>query len=119
MLAVRQTVRARQADRQTAVNDTLLAVAQAYFNVQQAFSQLARPPDNNAEERQKPPFAAIPSPVRDKRTTSRKQAPDGPDAARWAMTLETASRQLWSALSTWLRNPQMAVTGRTLGRGTR
>ncbi|MGH7174349.1 MAG: TolC family protein, partial [Gemmataceae bacterium] len=40
-LAVRQTVRARQADRQAAANDTLLAVAQAYFTVQQARGELA------------------------------------------------------------------------------
>ena len=40
-LAVRQTVRARQADVQAAANDTLLAVAQAYFNVQQARGELA------------------------------------------------------------------------------
>lgn len=40
-LAVRQTVRARRADVQTAANDTLLAVAQAYFNVQQARGELA------------------------------------------------------------------------------
>jgi outer membrane protein TolC len=40
-LAVRQTVRARQADMQAAANDTLLAVAQAYFNVQQARGELA------------------------------------------------------------------------------
>ncbi len=40
-LAVRQTVRARQADVQTAANDTLLAVTQAYFNVQQARGELA------------------------------------------------------------------------------
>jgi outer membrane protein TolC len=40
-LAVRQTVRARQADMQTAANDTLWLVAQAYFNVQQARGELA------------------------------------------------------------------------------
>lgn len=40
-LAVRQTVRARRADVQAAANDTLLAVAQAYFNVQQARGELA------------------------------------------------------------------------------
>ncbi len=40
-LAVRQTVRARQADVQAAANDTLLSVAQAYFNVQQARGELA------------------------------------------------------------------------------
>ena len=42
-----------------------------------AFSRSARPPDHNAEQRQKSPFAAIPRPARDKRKTSRKQAPDG------------------------------------------
>ena len=36
-----------------------------------------RPPDNNAEERQKAPPAATPRPARDKRTTSGKQAPSG------------------------------------------
>lgn len=40
-LTVRQTVRARRADVQTAANDTLLAVTQAYFNVQQARGELA------------------------------------------------------------------------------
>jgi outer membrane protein TolC len=40
-LAARQTVRARQADMQAAANNTLLAVTQAYFNVQQARGQLA------------------------------------------------------------------------------
>jgi outer membrane protein TolC len=35
-LAAKQAVRARQADVQTAVNDTFVAVAEAYFNVQQA-----------------------------------------------------------------------------------
>ncbi|HTU16489.1 MAG TPA: TolC family protein [Gemmataceae bacterium] len=40
-LAARQTVRARQAQVQAAANDTLLAVTQAYFNVQQARGELA------------------------------------------------------------------------------
>lgn len=40
-LAARQTLRARQAERQAAANDTLLAVTQAYFNVQQARGELA------------------------------------------------------------------------------
>jgi outer membrane protein TolC len=40
-LAVRQTVRARQAQVQAAANDTLMAVTQAYFNVQQARGELA------------------------------------------------------------------------------
>src|SRR5262245_2424512 len=40
-LAARQTVRARQAQVQAAANDTLLMVAQAYFNVQQARGELA------------------------------------------------------------------------------
>lgn len=40
-LAVRQTVRARQAELQAAANDTLLSVTQAYFNVQQARGDLA------------------------------------------------------------------------------
>ena len=34
-----------------------------------------------------------------------------PATARWAMILDTASRQLWSSLRTWLRKPQMVVTG--------
>ena len=34
-----------------------------------------------------------------------------PLAARWAMIRDTASRQLWSSLSTWERKPQMVVTG--------
>jgi outer membrane protein TolC len=40
-LAARQTVRARQAEKQAAANDTLLAVTQAYFNAQQARGELA------------------------------------------------------------------------------
>jgi outer membrane protein TolC len=40
-LAARQQVRARQADRQAAVNDTLVAVSDAYFTVQQARGELA------------------------------------------------------------------------------
>jgi outer membrane protein TolC len=38
---VRQTVRARQAQVQAAANDTLLALTQAYFNLQQARGELA------------------------------------------------------------------------------
>jgi outer membrane protein TolC len=40
-LAARQQLRARQADRQTASNDTLVAVSDAYFNIQQARGELA------------------------------------------------------------------------------
>lgn len=40
-LAARQTLSARQATLQTAHNDSLLAVAEAYFNVQQARADLA------------------------------------------------------------------------------
>jgi outer membrane protein TolC len=40
-LAARQVLRARQATLQTARNDSLLAVAEAYFNVQQARGDLA------------------------------------------------------------------------------
>jgi outer membrane protein TolC len=40
-LAERQVVRARQAELQTAHNDSLLTVAEAYFNVQQARGELA------------------------------------------------------------------------------
>jgi outer membrane protein TolC len=40
-LAARQVVQARQAGLQAATNDTTLAVAEAYFNVQQARGQLA------------------------------------------------------------------------------
>src|SRR5581483_5654684 len=39
-LAARQEIRARQADRQTASNDTFVAVSDAYFNVQQARGEL-------------------------------------------------------------------------------
>jgi outer membrane protein TolC len=39
-LVARQQLRARQADQQTASNDTLLAVSDAYFNVQQARGEL-------------------------------------------------------------------------------
>src|SRR5262249_22766164 len=40
-LAARQVVRAREAGLQVALNDSLLAVAQAYFDVQQARGDLA------------------------------------------------------------------------------
>ncbi len=40
-LVARQVVRAREADEQTALNDSMLAVTEAYFNVQQARGQLA------------------------------------------------------------------------------
>jgi outer membrane protein TolC len=40
-LVTRQTVRARQADAQAAANDTLVAVSDAYFGVQQARGELA------------------------------------------------------------------------------
>ncbi len=40
-LAARQVLRAREADVQVAVNDSLLAVAEAYFNVQQARGEAA------------------------------------------------------------------------------
>lgn len=40
-LAARQQLNARQADRQTASNDTLVAVSDAYFNLQQARGELA------------------------------------------------------------------------------
>lgn len=40
-LAAKQIVRAREADVQTAVNDTFLAVAEAYFSVQQARGEVA------------------------------------------------------------------------------
>jgi outer membrane protein TolC len=40
-LAARQQLRAREADRQTASNDTLVAVSDAYFTVQQARGELA------------------------------------------------------------------------------
>jgi outer membrane protein TolC len=40
-LATRQDLRAREAALQTAQNDTLLAVAESYFNVQQARGELA------------------------------------------------------------------------------
>lgn len=40
-LAARQTLRAREAALQATTNDTMLAVAEAYFNVQQARGELA------------------------------------------------------------------------------
>jgi outer membrane protein TolC len=51
-LAARQEVRARQAELQAARNDSLLAVAEAYFNVQQARGELAGAEDavRRAEE---------------------------------------------------------------------
>ena len=48
-LAARQVVRARQIDVQTARNDALLAVAEAYFNVQQARGRLAGARDGVAK----------------------------------------------------------------------
>lgn len=51
-IAARQVVRARRADLQTTLNDSLLAVAEAYFNVQQARGELAGAEDaaRRAEE---------------------------------------------------------------------
>ncbi|HEY1859354.1 MAG TPA: TolC family protein, partial [Gemmataceae bacterium] len=51
-LAARQVLRARQADLQAATNDSLLAVAEAYFNVEQARGELAGADDavRHAEE---------------------------------------------------------------------
>src|SRR4029077_15427337 len=51
-LAARQIVRAREANFQTANNDTMLAVAEAYFGVQQARGELAGAQDaaRRAEE---------------------------------------------------------------------
>src|SRR5262249_21775739 len=51
-LAERQVVRAREAGLQVARNDSLLAVAEAYFNVQQARGELAGAMDamHRAEE---------------------------------------------------------------------
>ncbi|MBI2803367.1 MAG: TolC family protein [Planctomycetes bacterium] len=45
-LAAKQVVRARQADLQATRNDTLLAVAEAYFNVQQARGEVAGAADS-------------------------------------------------------------------------
>ncbi len=47
-LALRQTVKAREIDLQTARNNALLAVAEAYFNVQQARGRLAGAEDTVA-----------------------------------------------------------------------
>lgn len=51
-LAARQVVRARQASFQAAKNDSMLAVAEAYFTVQQTFGELAAAEDvkNRAED---------------------------------------------------------------------
>ena len=50
-LALRQVVRSRTIDVQTARNDALLSVAEAYFNVQQARGQLAGAADAVAKAR--------------------------------------------------------------------
>jgi outer membrane protein TolC len=47
-LSARQVVRARQADVQSATNDSILAVAEAYFSVQQARGELAGAIDASA-----------------------------------------------------------------------
>jgi outer membrane protein TolC len=51
-LAARQVLRSRQADLQATTNDSLLAVAEAYFNVEQARGELAGAEDavRHAEE---------------------------------------------------------------------
>ncbi|CAN5358207.1 hypothetical protein BH10PLA2_BH10PLA2_04960 [soil metagenome] len=51
-LAVRQIVRSRTLDVQTARNDAVLAVAEAYFNVQQARGQLAGAQDTVEKSKQ-------------------------------------------------------------------
>jgi outer membrane protein TolC len=48
-LAARQVLRAREIDVQTARNDSLLAVAEAYFNVQQARGRIAGTADTVAK----------------------------------------------------------------------
>src|SRR5438132_868486 len=45
-VSARQVVRSRQADLQATANDTLLAVAEAYFNVQQARGELSGAEEN-------------------------------------------------------------------------
>jgi outer membrane protein TolC len=66
-LAARQVLRAREATLQTARNDTLLAVAEAYFNVQQARGDLAGAEDaaQKAEElvRRVEPLVRFATPV--------------------------------------------------------
>jgi outer membrane protein TolC len=66
-LAVRQVVRAREASFQAAKNDSLLAVAEAYFTVQQALGELAAADDvrNRAADlvRRTEPLVQLTSPV--------------------------------------------------------
>jgi outer membrane protein TolC len=62
-LAARQTLRAREADLQATRNDTLLAVAEAYFNVQEAKGDLAGAEDaaRHAQEMVKQAEKFVPS----------------------------------------------------------
>jgi outer membrane protein TolC len=66
-LAARQVVRAREASLQAAKNDSLLAVAEAYFTVQQAVGDLAAAADVQARARdlvrRTEPLVAFTSPV--------------------------------------------------------
>jgi outer membrane protein TolC len=93
-LAARQVLRAREATLQTARNDTLLAVAEAYFNVQEARGNLAGAEDaaQKAEElvRRVEPLVRFATPVEVNRARAemfrRRQ-------------LATAARERWRTAS--------------------
>lgn len=120
-LAARRTVRAREAEVEGARNDSLLAVAEAYFNVQQARGELA-----GAEESARQAADLV------RRTTSLAQGLVAPveavrtrtEAARRRQAVATA-RERWqtasadlarvlrldpSALVTPVEPPQLTVT---------
>jgi outer membrane protein TolC len=93
-LAARQVLRARESTLQTARNDSLLAVAEAYFNVQQARGELAGAEDaaRKAEEvvRKVEPLVRYATPVE----VTRARA----EAAR-RRQLVTAFRERWRTAS--------------------
>ena len=116
-LAARQVVRARQADVQAARNDTTLAVAEAYFTVQQARGEVAGSIDalRRAEELVKLSREARPGPRPDGRGQPGEDRAGPPPAGRRGRLRAVAGRQ---------RRPDPPAPARTrharrAGRGAR
>ncbi len=94
-LAARQVVRARDADRQAAANDTLLAVARAYFLVQQARGELAGAIDSlHRAEALTSRIAGLPPETAPPAEAERAHA----EAARRRLAVQTA-RERWQVAS--------------------
>jgi outer membrane protein TolC len=95
-LVARQVVQARTAELQSAKNDTILAVAEAYFNVQQARGELAGALDaaHRAEEVVRKAQALVPGGLVPPVEVSRTRA----EAARRRQAVE-AARERWRTVS--------------------